>query len=244
MRASAVIPAYNAARSVGDVVSGLLAIWPEPNAVWVVDDGSNDGTAGIARSAGAQVLTHPENRGKGAALRTGMQTARGLGFDVCVTLDADGQHPPPEALRLITLEPNPNALVLGIRDLRAANAPRPNQISNRISNFFLSKFSGLTLADTQCGLRRYPLHARLDTQARDDGYAFEAEVLLLAAAAKIPIIEIPITVIYPPEHERITHFHSVRDPARIISRVVKTLALTHVPGAAALARVARSPFRE
>ena len=240
MRACAIIPAYNAAQSVGDVARSVLEIWPSRDAVLVVDDGSTDGTADVARRAGARVLSHPQNRGKGAALRTGMASARVAGFDACVTLDADGQHPASEALKLLTADPDPAALVLGVRDLRGAGAPRANQISNQISNLFLSLFSGLRLHDTQCGLRRYPLSESLDLAARDDGFAFEAEVVLRAARAGVRMVEVPIRVVYPPERERVTHFDSVRDPARIISRVLKTLVLTRVPGARLVVRPAGS----
>lgn len=226
MRACAVIPAYEAERHVGEVVRGTAALWPLERAVIVVDDGSRDGTAEIARAAGAVVLRHPVNRGKGAALRTGMAHALGAGFDVAVTLDADGQHPPAEAVRLISADPDPEALLLGVRDLLRAGAPRANQISNGISNFFLSRFARRPFEDTQCGLRRYPLRRTLSLDVRDDGYAFEAEVLLRAVAGGVRIVEVPIDVIYPPEDQRLTHFHSVRDPARIIVRVLKTLALT------------------
>ncbi|TKD12879.1 glycosyltransferase family 2 protein [Polyangium fumosum] len=224
MRPCAIIPAYQAARTVAEVVGATRALWPEPSAVFVVDDGSTDGTADLARAAGATVLAHPNNRGKGAALRTGMMHALRRGFDVAVTLDADAQHPPAEAHRIAFVDPDPRALVLGVRDLVRAGAPRANQMSNRISNFFLSLFSGRPLADTQCGLRRYPLQTTLSLGARDDGYAFEAEIILRAIAAGVRIVEVPMDVVYPPEHERITHFHSVRDPARIVFRVVSTLA--------------------
>jgi glycosyltransferase involved in cell wall biosynthesis len=220
----AIIPAYRATRTVADVVRETRALWPVPDAVFVVDDGSNDGTGDLARSAGAIVLSHSRNRGKGAALRTGMAHAATLGFDVAVTLDADAQHPPAEAARLAFFESDPNALVLGIRDLVRAGAPRPNQLSNRISNFFLSLFTGRPLADTQCGLRRYPIATTLALGGRDDGYAFEAEIILRAIAAKVRIVEEPIDVVYPPVHERVTHFDSVRDPARIIRRVLFTMA--------------------
>lgn len=206
-----------------DVVRETRALWPVPDAVFVVDDGSLDETADLARGAGAIVLSHARNRGKGAALRTGMAHAAKLGFDVAVTLDADAQHPPAEAARLAFVEPDPNALVLGIRDLVRAGAPRPNQVSNRISNFYLSLFTGKILADTQCGLRRYPIATTLALGGRDDGYAFEAEIIMRAIAARVRIVEEPIDVIYPPVHERVTHFDSVRDPARIIRRVVLTM---------------------
>ncbi|APR87542.1 Glycosyltransferases involved in cell wall biogenesis [Minicystis rosea] len=226
MRACALIPAYDAERTIGDVVREVLRVWPERGGVFVVDDGSRDGTAKVAREAGARVIAHPRNRGKGAALRTGMEAAWLAGFDVVVTIDADGQHPAREAVRLIEADPDAHALVLGIRDLVRDGAPRASQMSNRISNFFLSVFSRRALADTQCGLRRYPLPLALDLGGRDDGYAFEAEIILRSIAAGARLVEVPVRVFYPPPEERLTHFDSVRDPARIIVRVVKTLALT------------------
>lgn len=224
MRPCAIIPAFRATRTVADVVRETRAIWPVADAVFVVDDGSSDETGELARRAGAIVLSHAKNLGKGAALRTGMTHALERGFDVAVTLDADAQHPPKEAARLAFAEPDPDALVLGIRDLVRAGAPRPNQMSNRISNFFLSLFTGKSLADTQCGLRRYPLETTLALGGRDNGYAFEAEIILRAMAASVRIVEVPIDVIYPPVHERVSHFDSVRDPARIIRRVLFTMA--------------------
>ena len=224
MHPCAIIPAYRAPRTIAEVVRETRNLWPVPNAVFVVDDGSGDETPTLARAAGANLLEHSGNRGKGAALRTGMVHALKLGFDVAVTLDADAQHPPAEAVRLALADIDPNTLVLGIRDLIGAGAPRPNQISNRISNFFLSLFTGKNLADTQCGLRRYPIAATLALGGRDDGYAFEAEIIIRALAAGMPIVELPIDVIYPPAQERVTHFDSVRDPARIIRRVLGTIA--------------------
>lgn len=226
MRACALIPAYDAARTVAEVVREAALAFPERGAVIVVDDGSRDSTAAIARAAGARVIVHPQNRGKGAALRTGMEAACASGFEAAVTIDADGQHPPAEGRRLCEVEPDPRALVLGVRDLARDGAPRANQISNGISNFFLSAFTRRLLRDTQCGLRRYPLPLALDLGGRDEGYAFEAEIILRALAAGVRLVQEPVRVHYPPPAERVTHFDSVKDPARIIARVLKTLALT------------------
>lgn len=226
MSVCALVPAYDAGRTVGDVVRSLVKIWPDPQAVLVVDDGSRDATAAEAELAGARVVRHVMNRGKGAALRTGLLAAHEAGFDMAVTVDADGQHPPAEALRLLHHPAPAGALVLGIRDLVKAGAPRPNQISNRISNFFLSRFARTTFADTQCGLRRYPIAATLAADGGANGYAFEAEIILRLLASGVQIVEVPIDVIYPPEKERVTHFDSVRDPARIIRSVVATLVET------------------
>jgi len=228
MRAAVIIPAYQAARSVGPVVAELVQIWPDADALFVIDDGSDDDTANAAQAAGAQVVQHPHNRGKGAALRTGLHTALAAGFDAAVVVDADGQHPPAEALRLRGCCADPAALVLGVRDLQAARAPRANQLSNGFSNLAVSGFAWQRLADTQCGLRRYPVEAVLALGTRDDGFAFEAEVLIRAVAAAIDIVQVPVRVIYPPEEERTTHFHVARDPARIVRRVLSTSAQTRL----------------
>jgi hypothetical protein len=220
---AAIIPAFDAAATIRAVVEETVRVFAGVGTVYVIDDGSRDGTGEIAMAAGAIVVTHSQNRGKGAALRTGFQRAYADGHAAVVTLDADGQHPPADARRLAAA-PNLDALVLGTRDLKGAGAPRPNRISNAISNGFLSLFSRKLLADTQCGLRRYPLPRALEIGGRDDGYAFEAEVILLAIAAKVPIVQVPITALYPAD--RTTHFDSVRDPMRVIRRVVTTLAVT------------------
>lgn len=224
MKIAAVIPAFDAERTLAEVVVETRRLFEGLGRVYVVDDGSRDATAEIARRAGATLLSHPHNRGKGCALRTGLARASADGHAAAVTLDADGQHPPAEAARLARLQAPPESLVLGIRDLKGAGAPRPNQISNAISNGFLSLFSRTWLRDTQCGLRRYPLPRTLELGGRDAGYAFEAEIILLAIAAGVPIVEELTHVIYP--EQRITHFDSVRDPMRVIRRVVGTLART------------------
>ena len=121
---------------------------------------------------------------------------------------------------------DPDALLLGVRDMVGAGAPRANQLSNAFSNLVLSGFTGVRFADTQCGLRRYPVAATLAADGGAAGYAFEAEIILRAKASGVPIVEVPIDVIYPPEELRVSHFHSVRDPARIIVRVISTLIET------------------
>jgi glycosyltransferase involved in cell wall biosynthesis len=208
------------------VVRALLATWPETGIprVIVVDDGSDDDTSDIARDAGAMVVRHARNAGKGAALHSGLRRAVVLGADAAVTIDADGQHPPEEAVRLATLPFPRDTLVLGVRDLQEAGAPLANQFSNGFSNMFISLFSGMRLSDTQCGLRRYPVRETLELTVRAAGYGFEAEVILRAARAGWDIRQIPVRVLYPPEDERVSHFHPVRDPARIVARVLHTVA--------------------
>lgn len=227
MHAVAIVPAYQAGHSVGRVILDLIRAWPQnlgDPAVLVVDDGSSDATARSAEQAGATVIRHDRNRGKGAALKSGLFRARSLGAKVAVTVDADGQHPAAEAMRLLMNPAPEDALVLGVRDLVQDGAPRANRFSNAFSNVFLSLFSHRRLSDTQCGLRRYPVSQTLALDPLEPGYGFEAEVILRAARAGWRIEQVPVRVIYPPESERISHFHVVRDPARIVFRVLHTFA--------------------
>lgn len=221
----AIVPAYNAQATIGAVVGGLAECWGKAaanEAIIVVDDGSTDETSVVASERGAQVVRHGRNRGKGAALRTGLLVAQARGFRVAVTLDADGQHAAEQAWMLARAPVGKDALVLGVRDLANARAPRANQVSNGISNFFLSKFAGMELQDTQCGLRRYPIQTTLGLGASSNGFAYEAEVLLLARFAGVPIEQVAIDVCY--DAARTSHFDVVRDPARIITRVLWTIA--------------------
>jgi len=206
------------------VLSELRACDPAGQLL-VVDDGSTDGSGSIARELGVEVVSHPRNCGKGSALRTGFSWLAERGFPAVVTVDADGQHRAEDALMLAQHSAPQTAIVLGVRDLVRDGAPKPSRFSNRFSNLWVSLFSGQRLSDTQCGLRRYPLPLTLALGAAGRGYDFESEVLVRAARRDVPIVEVPVRVIYPPRAERVSHFHVVRDPARIVVRLVHT-ALT------------------
>jgi len=220
-----IIPAYESATTLEGVIVDLRRSLPTVRAedIFVVDDGSRDQTENVARSTGARVFRQPRNRGKGTALLRGLEEARWCGYEVALTVDADGQHPGASASAVFCASDDPHALVLGVRDLVGEGAPLKNRFSNRVSNLFLSWFARRLLADTQCGLRRYPVRDTLALRAEAPGYAFEAEVLLRACAAGVPIVEKAVHVVYPPEEDRVTHFDSVRDPLRIVVAVVRTV---------------------
>ncbi|HEY6078668.1 MAG TPA: glycosyltransferase family 2 protein [Polyangiaceae bacterium] len=224
MRCAYLIPAYQARSKLKPVLEDLRAQDPD-GVLLVVDDGSSDGTTELARAAGVEVVRHEHNRGKGVALRTGFGVLLERGFDCAVTVDADGQHRAEDAVMLARHPASPQTLLLGVRDMARDGAPKPSQFSNRFSNLWVSWFSGHALSDTQCGLRRYPLGATLGLDSDARGYGFECEMLVRAARRGIPIVEVPVRVIYPPAEERLSHFHAVRDPARIVARLVHT-ALT------------------
>jgi len=126
----AIVPAYRAAETVGAVVDDLTRTLGVP--VFVVDDGSADDTGAVAKSRGAIVVRHAQNRGKGAALRTGLMEAARAGFRVAVTVDADGQHPAASARTVLAASDDPGALVLGVRNLVRDGAPASNRFSGRV----------------------------------------------------------------------------------------------------------------
>ena len=230
-RACILVPAFDAEASIAEVISGLREAIPERReAIIVIDDGSRDSTPRIARDLGCSVVTSsgatPElrpvrNRGKGAALRAGLEAAHARGMSLALSVDADGQHPPDEARRVLFAEGRETALVLGVRDLVRDGAPRANRFSNGISNFFLSRFARRPLRDTQCGLRRYPVRETLALRTSGQGYDFEAEVLLRAIWAGVDVVEEPVRVLYP-EHRK-THFRVGRDVRQIIQTVVASV---------------------
>jgi glycosyltransferase involved in cell wall biosynthesis len=225
--ACVLIPAYQAEKTLQAVIDDLRAALPAlADAIIVIDDGSTDKTAEVARRARCQLVSHAKNRGKGAALVSGLTAARERGHAVALSVDADGQHPAEAAQQVLFAADDPGALVLGIRALVAAGAPRTNQFSNGISNFFISRFAGRPLRDTQCGLRRYPIETTLALAARGKRYDFEAEVLLRAIWAGVEVVEEPIRVLYP--QDRMTHFHVVRDPWRIVCTVISALGDKHL----------------
>jgi hypothetical protein len=223
MRPAVVIPAFNAADTVGDVIAGLRREIDDGVPLFVVDDGSTDDTARAAESAGARLVRHEKNRGKGAAIRTGLRAALEAGCDVALTVDADGQHPPEHAARLLDPSYDAAALVLGTRDLDNSGAPRGNLIGNHTSNFFVSVFTGRRFRDTQCGLRRYPIEKTLAVRTVDQRFGFEAEIIFALIRAGAPVVEAPVVVIYPPRSKHTTHYRAFKDTVHIVHRITVTI---------------------
>jgi glycosyltransferase involved in cell wall biosynthesis len=165
VRTAALVPAYNAGSSIGAVVATTR---PVLSPVVVVDDGSRDDTAARAASAGAEVLRHAVNQGKGAALVTGMRHLDQQGFARALTLDADGQHLPDQIpLLLAAADAAPRAIVIGVRRKEGFEIRRIARFGNWVADRFMRWIAGQPLPDTQSGFRIYPVAATLALGTRD-----------------------------------------------------------------------------
>ncbi|MFZ7126074.1 MAG: glycosyltransferase family 2 protein [Desulfobacterales bacterium] len=207
-RLAIVIPAFNHGGTVADVVRGALS-WHLP--VFVVDDGSTDGTSDRILSLGTPILLrHRKNLGKGTALLTGMAQAAEVA-DWAITLDADGQHDPRDiGVFLANLPRSRRAILVGRRSGMAA-APWSSRMGREFSNFWVRVAGGPRTTDSQSGFRAYPLPEVFHLDARARRFQFEVEVLVRACWAGIPTIEVPVGVSYGKSGPRISHFRPMVD---------------------------------
>ncbi len=210
MTIAAVIPAFNEHVHIGDVVRRTRA---RIDNVLVVDDGSTDATAERAREAGAEVIIHPENRGKGEAIKTGLRHWLDRQSDFVIVLDADGQHRPEEIERFVAAavsaaEPK---LILGNRMNDMRSMPLVRRIVNRYMSRKISRVCGQKIPDTQCGFRM--LHRELIPELLDGAarFEYETEMLIVASRKGFRIESVPITTVYSDE---VSSINPVRDTLR------------------------------
>jgi glycosyltransferase involved in cell wall biosynthesis len=232
-RFAVIIPTYNHADRVAAVARQAMSLG---SPVFVVDDGSTDDTRSRLRSvSGIHLLAHARNRGKGAALVTGMRAAADVA-DYVVAIDADGQHDPVDARKLMAAIPaDRRVIVVGRREM--ADAPWTSRKGRTFSNFWVRVSGGPKMTDSQSGFRIYPLPETLDLGVVARRYQFEVEVLARAAWQGIPVVEATISADYGTALPRISHFHPFVDFmrnfgafSRLITRRVFTPSLW--PGSA------------
>ena len=216
-RIAAAIPAFQAAASVADVVRRTRAVIEE---VLVVDDGSTDGTGDAARGAGADVVAHAANRGKGAALVTAFRTLFGRGCDAVVTVDADGQHLPEEIPRLLEAARGGADLVLGTRDHLFAEMVAARRVANRLSSWAISWAAGQPISDVQTGFRLYTRRLVEATGFPETRFDAESAVVVRASRRGFLIVTVPVRLGFA-DGRTTSHYRPLVDSLRIARGVMR-----------------------
>ena len=227
------IPTYNTGPKVLETVREALAAW---SPVWVVTDGSDDGTTAqledlAAREPCLRIIQHAKNRGKGAAVLTGALLAREAGFTHLLSFDADGQHPAGQIPGFMALSvQHPEAMVFG-KPVFPANAPVERVMGRKVANFFVDlQTAWWGIGDSLFGMRLFPiteLSAVMEATWFGRRYDFECEAGILLCWRGVPIINVPTPVRYLSKAEGgVSHYHYLRDNVRLV-----TLFLRHFPGA-------------
>ncbi|MFX1486692.1 MAG: glycosyltransferase family 2 protein [Promethearchaeota archaeon] len=214
-----VIPAYNEEAFIGPLVEETIKY---VDSVIVVDDGSLDATAKNAQKAGATVIRHPRNRGKGEALKTGFIKAVSVNADVVITLDGDGQHSPNEILKFLKVLKQENVdIVVGSRFLKEVTVgrkmPGHRVISNTLTTNILRVFFGIPLTDSQSGFRAFRVKTLKKLGYTDSKFAAETEILIDAHKKGFKIREVDIKTKYGTEESKIK---PLKDTIRWIQRVM------------------------
>lgn len=222
-----IVPTYNNQKTLKKVLDSILDFTTN---VIIVNDGSTDSTSEILKSYSQLTqIHHPVNLGKGRALRNGFRKALELNFEYAITIDSDGQHfaaDIPVFLEAILEEPN--ALLIGSRNMTQENVPKKSSFGNKFSNFWFKFETGIKLDDTQSGFRLYPLRL-LPKRFYTNKFEFEIEVIVRASWKGIVVKNIPIQVLYDPA-ERVSHFRPFQDFTRIsiLNTVLVTNALLYI----------------
>jgi glycosyltransferase involved in cell wall biosynthesis len=217
MRIAAAIPAFQAGASVGDVIRRTREVLPE---VLVVDDGSSDATAEAARGAGAELVVHAVNRGKGAALVTAFRTLFARGCDAVVTLDADGQHLPEEIPKLLEAARGEADLVLGTRDHLFAEMVAARRVANRLSSWAISWAAGQSLSDVQTGFRLYTRRLVEATGFPETRFDAESAVVVRAGRRGFRIVTVPVRLGFA-DGRTTSHYRPLVDSLRIARSVMR-----------------------
>ena len=216
----ALIPAYNAGGAVGKVVRDISRLGAGITTV-VIDDGSSDSTAAEAAQAGAVVLKHPCNKGKGEALRTGFAHFLATDLKAVVTLDADGQHAPAEIPVLVERWAGTGAdIVVGTRKRDLRKMPPLRVMTNTLSSLLVSLAAGKYIHDSQSGFRLLSRRVVERVRTTSRGYGAESEILIKAATRGYKVVSAPVSTIYGLEK---SYIDPLKQPLRFLGLIAKSV---------------------
>ena len=202
------LPAFNEAGRIAPVIETARQFCP---CVLIVDDGSTDDTAQVARASGAEVIRLESNQGKGAALARGFSRAVNQGYDAVITMDSDGQHLAEDLPSFIDAYAAGHRVVVGNRMAKAGDMPLIRRWTNRFMSGLLTRVMGQEVPDTQNGFRLYGVEVLAKVRVEAKRFAAESEILLEIACLGIPIHSVPVRAVYGDEHSTIC---PVRDTVR------------------------------
>jgi len=214
LKACVIIPTYNNAATLAKVIEDVAQY---SDHIIVVNDGSTDNTVEIVKQFPAvQFISYEKNAGKGWALRNAFRYVTEKGYKYAITIDSDGQHFAKDLPAFINkLEEEPNAIIIGARNMGQASVPGGSSFGNKFSNFWFKVETGISSPDTQSGYRLYPLEPLKKMRFITRKYEFEIEVLVRAAWKGVKVVSVPVTVYYAPAAERVSHFRPFKDFFRI-----------------------------
>jgi glycosyltransferase involved in cell wall biosynthesis len=195
-RIAVVIPAYNAGRTITELIQRVREFVDRKDVV-VIDDGSQDETSQLALLAGATVLMHDGNKGKGEALKTGFGFVLAHDYSAVITMDADLQHAPDPIPDFIRRAQSFSGMLIGTRERNLKIMPFARWLTNHLTSVIVSILSGATIRDSQSGYRLIPVEVLRELQLKSSKYDLESEILIKAARKGFGIGEVPISTIYP-----------------------------------------------
>ena len=213
---AALIPAYCEELRIADVVRRAKEYL---DLVLVIDDGSPDSTASEAGRAGAKVIRHESNRGKGAAIKTGLRELLPYGVTYVLILDGDGQHQPEEIPNFLTLaNKTGDRFFLGNRMGEAVKMPLIRKLTNRFMSSKISRVCSQSIPDTQCGFRMIHHDVIPHMFCESDAYDYETEMILIASREGFRIRPVAVSAVYGTEKSKI---HPVQDTIRFFKLMAK-----------------------
>ncbi len=214
-----VMPAYNEAPAIADAIHEVAACGY--SRIIVVDDGSADDTWETARAIdGVVAIRHCLNRGKGAAVKTGIEAAKLLGADRVVTMDADGQHNPHEIDAMVDLIDRGYDVVLGTRLRNPRGMPLHKLAANLVGNCATWVLYGLWVTDSQSGFRAYSRRAIDKIETRTDRYEYDTEVIREIKRHRLTFTEMPIEVRYTPDSTSKRNRQSIKNGVKTLIRLL------------------------
>lgn len=220
MKTCIIIPTYNEARAISNIIEEIKRQGQNLE-ILVIDDGSSDNTAQIAKDRGATVLKNPINEGKGASLMKGFNYALRNGFDAVLTMDGDGQHSPSDIAHFIDLSNHSNSAVLiGNRMSSPRNMPWLRLATNKCMSWFISKLVKQNIPDTQCGFRLIKKDTLEKLNIKSRKYEVESEILIKASRLGFKIESLNIKSIYSGEKSQI---NPIVDTLRFFRFILKEI---------------------